>query len=215
MIIFISIQILYNTNRIHSWSKSSLLVHNEKKDVSCVVYCFHVNNKDEWALVYGNPKLDKMPLVRIQSQCITGLQLDDTECDCKQNLEFSKKMLIDNPNGGILFLLNQDGKSHGGVTKLKELSMRNSGVPGPEILNKLNIPWDIRNYSFLPQALNIIGVQNNIRLITRFNERPSHLKRDGVNVAEIVPYEYYVNKNNYKYLKMKKTHYNYNFEELG
>jgi GTP cyclohydrolase II len=192
-----------------------MLVHNENKDILCMVYCFRVNNKDEWALVYGNPQLDKYPLVRMQSQCVTGIQFDDSECDCKQNMDFSKKMLIDNPNGGILFLLNQEGKSHGGVVKLKELSMRRNGVPETEVLKKLNISWDMRDYSFLPQALNIIGVQNNIRLITRFPERVDDLKKDGVIVTETVPYNYYVTKNNCEYLKMKKIDFNYNFGELN
>ena len=126
-IIFIIIIVIYfviSKNSIQKWAKSYMLVNNNGKDIPCTVYCFRVNNADEWALVYGNPQLDEYPLVRIQSQCITGITLDDTECDCKQNMDFSKKMINENQNGGILFILNQEGKNHGGIVKLKELSMR-------------------------------------------------------------------------------------------
>lgn len=199
---------------IQKWAKSYMLVNNGDKDIPCTVYCFRVNNADEWALVYGNPQLDEYPLVRMQSQCITDITLDDTECDCKQNMDFSKKMINESPNGGILFILNQEGKNHGGIVKLKELSMRRVGIPETEVLKKLGIEWDNRNYEFIPQALSIIGVQNKIRLITRFRERANELGRDGVVVKEIVHYPYYVTKNNCEYLKMKKMDFNYNFGEI-
>ena len=68
-IIFVGFCILayntYNTNHVRSWSKSPLLV-NHGKDIQCTVYCFNVNGENEWALVYGNPQLDKYHLVRIQ-----------------------------------------------------------------------------------------------------------------------------------------------------
>ena len=217
-IIFIIIIVVYfviSKNSIQKWAKSYMLVNNNGKDIPCTVYCFRVNNADEWALVYGNPQLDEYPLVRIQSQCITGITLDDTECDCKQNMDFSKKMINESQNGGILFILNQEGKNHGGIVKLKELSMRRNGIPETEVLKKLGIAWDNRNYDFIPEALSIIGVQNKIRLITRFPERANELRQDGVVVKEIIPYPYYVTKNNCEYLKMKKINFNYNFGKIS
>jgi GTP cyclohydrolase II len=200
-----------SSNKIQSWSKSVLLVKNEEKEINCTVYCFKINNKDEWALVYGNPQLDKYPIVRLQSQCITGIELDDTECDCKQNLKFSKRILNDNPNGGVLYILNQDGRSYGGVLKLTDIEMRRQNIPQKEIIKKLNHgDWDSRNYNFIPETLEIMGLNNSIRLVTRFPEKVVDLKNSGVNVVEIIPYEYSVNKNNYNYLKMKKS-FGYNF----
>jgi GTP cyclohydrolase II len=189
-----------------------MLVKNEGREINCTVYCFKINNKDEWALVYGNPHLDKNPLVRIQSQCITGIELDDTECDCKHNLKTSKRILNDNPNGGVLFLLNQDGKSQGGVSKLKELDMRRQNVAQKDIIDNLyHGNWDNRDYDFIPDMLKIIGLNNYIRLITRYPDRISHLKKSGIDVVEVIPYDFSVNKNNYEYLKMRKS-FGYNFD---
>ena len=216
-VIFVTIfkkNFLYNKKHIQKWYKSDMLVRNDGENIPCTVYCFQVNNIDEWALVYGNPHLDEYPLVRIQSQCITGIEFDDTECDCKQNMNFSKKMINENPNGGILFLLNQEGKSHGGILKLQDLAMRKNGMPEPEILKKLAISWDRRHYEYIPQALEIIGVNNNIRIITRFNDRVNDLKKDGVIIKEVVPYPYYLTKYNCEYLKMKEREFNYNFDKI-
>jgi GTP cyclohydrolase II len=220
IIFFVILLVIYyftvhRKKTIQKWEKSYMLVNNGGKDIPCTVYCFRVNNADEWALVYGKPQLDEYPLVRIQSQCITGITLDDTECDCKQNMDFSKKMINESQNGGILFILNQEGKNHGGIVKLKELSMRRNGIPETEVLKKLGIAWDNRNYDFIPEALSIIGVQNKIRLITRFPERANELRQDGVVVKEIIPYPYYVTKNNCEYLKMKKINFNYNFGKIS
>jgi GTP cyclohydrolase II len=216
-IIFVGFCILtyntYNTNHVRSWSKAPLLV-NHGKDIQCTVYCFNVNGKDEWALVYGNPQLDKYPLVRIQSQCITGIELDDTECDCKQNLQNSKKIIAENPNGGILFLLNQDGKSHGGVIKLKELKLRRQNVKQQDIINKLhNGDWDKRDYYSVKEMLNIIGANTTIRLITRYPDKTRDISKAGIIIKEIIKYPYELTQHNYEYLKMKKS-FGYKFESL-
>jgi GTP cyclohydrolase II len=154
---------MFNTNlkQVKSWSKTDVVIDNNGEDILCSVYCFQVNNKDEWALVYGSPQLDKYPLVRIQSQCITGIVLDHAECDCKQNLKNSKKMLMNKPNGGILYILNQDGKNHGGVSKLTELEMRRQNIPQQEIINVFHHGnWDLRSYEFIPETLKIMGLNN-------------------------------------------------------
>ena len=181
--------------------------HSHDDTIDCVVYCFKNNNKDDWAVVYGNPYLDKHPLIRVQSQCITGIQLDDNECDCKQNFEISKKKILANENGGILFLLNQDGKSHGGIQKLKEIYMRNiKHIKQEKIIEKLhNGNGDVRDYKSIPKMLSIIGIKNNVKLITRNPQKEEQLIKDGLVIAEVIPYQYRItSEQNKDYLEMKK-----------
>jgi GTP cyclohydrolase II len=209
LIIIIFFLLFKNSNnyRISKWSKTQFKTKYNNTTVNCVVYCFKNNNKDEWAMVYGNPYLDEYPLIRIQSQCITGIELDDNECDCKQNFEVSKKMLIENKNGGILFLLNQDGKSHGGVQKLKEIYMRNiQHIQQETIIKELHHGnGDLRNYTYIPKMLSIIGVKNNVRLITRNPKKEEKLIEAGVVIKEVIPYSYHVtSRQNSSYLEMKK-----------
>jgi GTP cyclohydrolase II len=214
LIFFILIKIfidLYNNNRITMWAKSPCKSGNSK--INSEIYCFRVNGKDEWAIIYGNPHLDKYPLVRIQSQCVSGIELDDLECDCKDNLKFSKKLIQENPNGGILFILNQDGRSLGGVEKMEEKSLREiEGLEMDLVLNKRGHAFDKRNYHFLPEALKIMGFNNSIILITRYPGRVIDLEKSGINVVSIVKYPYNLNENNKKYIKMKKCIFGFDFE---
>ena len=204
---------LYNKNRIIIWSKCPNTTNIKMKSE---LYCFVVNGKEEWAIVYGNPHLDKYPLVRIQSQCVAGMELDDLECDCKDNLEFSKKMLQENENGGILFMLAQEGRSLGGVEKLKEKSMRViNNLDMGHILKKRGHAFDYRNYDFIPEALKIMGYGNSIILITRYPGRIKDLQNSGINVISIEKYPYVLNKYNNKYIHMKKCDFGFLFEKLN
>ena len=206
IIFFLLFKYIYNYG-ITNWSKTQFKTKYNNTLVDCVVYCFKNNDKDDWVMVYGNPHLDKYPLIRIQSQCITGIELDDNECDCKQNFEISKKMLIENENGGILFLLNQDGKSHGGVQKLKEIYMRNVQHIQQEIIIKElhHGHGDVRDYTYISEMLSIIGVKNNVRLITRNPKKEEQLIEAGVVINEVIPYPYHItSEQNKNYLEMKK-----------
>lgn len=193
---------------ITEWSKTNMKIkHSHDDTIDCVVYCFKNNNRDDWAVVYGNPYLDKHPLIRVQSQCITGMQLDDNECDCKQNFEISKKKILANENGGVLFLLNQDGKSHGGIQKLKEIYMRNiKHIKQEKIIENLhNGNGDVRDYKCIPKMLSIIGIKNNVKLITRNPQKEEQLIKDGLVIAEVIPYQYHItSEQNKDYLEMKK-----------
>lgn len=201
---------LYNNNRITEWGKSPC---DTSSKIKSELYCFRVNGKDEWAIVYGNPHMDEYPLVRIQSQCVAGIELDDLECDCKDNLKYSKKMIQENPNGGILFILDQDGRSFGGLEKLKEKSLRMiEGLEMDLILKKRGHAFDERNYHFLPEALKIMGFSNSIILITRFPGRKVDLYKSGINVVSTVKYPYTLNKYNENYIKMKKCIFGFDFE---
>lgn len=201
---------LYNRNRIVLWGKSPC---DNPSKIKSEIYCFRVNGKDEWAIVYGDPHLDQFPLVRIQSQCVTGIELDDLECDCNDNLKFSKNMLQNSPNGGILFILDQDGRKYGGVEKLKEKSLRMiEGLEMDLILKKRGHSFDNRDYKFLPEALKIMGFSNSIRLITRYPGKISDLNKSGINVVSVEKYPYELNKYNDKYIEMKKCKFGFEFD---
>ena len=148
--------------------------HSHDDTIDCVVYCFKNNNRDDWAVVYGNPYLDKHPLIRVQSQCITGMQLDDNECDCKQNFE--------------IYMRN--------IKHIKQEKI---------IENLHNGNGDVRDYKCIPKMLSIIGIKNNVKLITRNPQKEEQLIKDGLVIAEVIPYQYHItSEQNKDYLEMKK-----------
>jgi GTP cyclohydrolase II len=207
-IIFYGIS-LYNNNRIIEWAKAPW-THPENNN--SLLYCFRVNGEDQWALVYGSPEKDKYPLIRIQSQCVQGIELDDFGCDCKENLDISKKMMAENPNGGVIFILSQEGRSLGGIAKLREKSLASiEDQPTYDVVEKLGHVFDLRDYSYIPEALKIMGLNNSIRLITRFPARVNDIIKTGIDVVEVVEYPYTLNKYDYNFIKVNKCKYGYNF----
>lgn len=140
------------------------------------------------------------------------MELNDSECDCKQNLIYSKKMITENKNGGILFLLDQDGRSLGGIAKLIEKSMRMDKFMNNGIKIKKHV--DLRDYSYLPKCLKLMGYSNNIRLITRSPSKVNDLQKIGINAVEKVAYPYTITSDNNKYLQMKKCERNFDFKEM-
>ena len=203
-----------NKDKVNRYMKTSSTVSDYDKLVD--MYCFEVGGKEHWAVVYGNPEKDKFPLVRIQSQCVSGMELDDSECDCKQNLIYSKKMITENKNGGILFLLDQDGRSLDGIEKLIEKKMRMDKFMNKKTIieTKNQVFLDFRDYNYLPTCLKLMGYSNNIRVITRFPGRVRDLQKSGINVVEIVEYPFTITSDNSKYLQMKKCSRGFDFKEI-
>jgi GTP cyclohydrolase II len=205
--------LFFDKNKIEDYVKTSCKVSDY--DELVYIYCFRINGKDQWAIVYGNPEKDQYPLVRVQSQCVTGMEFNDTECDCKQNLTYSKKMIQENKNGGILFLLNQDGRNLGGCEKLTEKHMRMDKLMNMTTILKLrNHVFDLRDYNYLPECLKLMGFSNSIRLITRFPTKANDIIKSGINVVEIIHYPYTITSDNYKYLQMKKCEFNFDFPDI-
>lgn len=184
------------------------------------IYCFKVldtTNKsylDEWSLVYKDPTLDEFPLVRVQSQCVPGITFDDMECDCKQNLSFSKEMIINNPNGGIIFLIQaQEGRQQGGIAKTRQIKIRKTtSAILRDILEEEGSVYDERNYDFIPEALKIMGIQGKINIITRFPARVTDMEKDGIKINDVVGYPYYIDRYNLKYMAEKECVYDFNFD---
>lgn len=179
-------------SKITEWIECPMNVENSEFIGS--VYCFVVNGKDNFAYVYKSADLSKdfIPTVRFQSQCITGIILGDTECDCRQNLLYSQQYLAQLPNGGILFILNDDGKGQGGIIKLKQKKLRMEGMCMGDILDIPVGVWDARNYKWLPEAMKIIGVPPICKTITRNPQKVECLVRDGLEIVEAVGYNYHI-----------------------
>lgn len=193
---------------IEAWESSPMEVENGGKGT---VYCFVVNGKDNWAFVYKTPEKDEIPTIRFQSSCISGIELGDIECDCKQNLINSTNYLSKLPNGGILFILNDDGKNIGGINKLKQKKMRLQGIPMKTILDITGTSFDERKYTFLPEALRIMGFSPKCKVISRFPSKVKDLIRDGLEIVEAIPYEYYITSGNQDYMAMKKNDFDFQF----
>lgn len=147
--------------------------------------------------IYGN----KVPLVRVHSECITGDIFGSCKCDCGQQLDSSLQQI--SAEGGILIYLRQEGRGIGLVNKLKAYVLQEQGLDTVEANVKLGLPIDNRDYAVAYQMLKYLGLDA-VRLLTNNPEKIADLERYGIKVTERISLEIEATETNRHYLKTKK-----------
>jgi GTP cyclohydrolase II len=155
------------------------------------------------ALVRGNIKGKKAPLVRVHSQCLTGDVLSSLRCDCRAQLELSLKKIAQAPSG-ILLYLPQEGRGIGLMNKLRAYELQDQGMDTVEANESLGFAADAREYDFPAQILKQLGATK-IRLLSNNPEKVRQLEESGIRVVERVPCQPRVSKISRSYLKVKKA----------
>lgn len=146
--------------------------------------------------LYGN----RVPLVRVHSECITGDVFGSCKCDCGKQLDLSLSMIA--AEGGVLLYLRQEGRGIGLANKLKAYSLQEQGLDTVEANLKLGLPADDRDYAVAYQMLKYLGIDT-IRMLTNNPLKITALERYGI-TAERVPLETKATDENRHYLKTKK-----------
>ena len=77
-------------------------------------------------LVLGEPS-QEVPLVRIQSQCITGDVLRSLRCDCGEQLELAMQAIAAE-GCGLLIYEQQEGRGIGLMAKLQAYALQDQGL---------------------------------------------------------------------------------------
>ncbi len=107
------------------------------------------------------------PLVRVHSECYTGETVWSARCDCGEQLDEAARLmsLPDNPAGGIIIYLRQEGRGIGLSEKLKAYNLQDLGSDTVEANLLLRHPADARSYGLATAMLMDLG-QTDIRLLT-------------------------------------------------
>lgn len=150
-------------------------------------------------LVIYKENLEKIPIVRIHSECLTGDAIGSLKCDCRDQLEYALK-LAEQTNGMVIYL-RQEGRSIGLLNKINAYALQDQGLNTIEANHQLGFEADQRTYEVVPYILNHFNIQK-IKLLTNNPHKVSSLET--IEVVERVPIIMDSNQHNVDYLGVKK-----------
>jgi GTP cyclohydrolase II len=124
--------------------------------------------REHVALAIGSRSAERVPLVRLHSECLTGDVLGSLKCDCGAQLDRAlAAMAGEAANGGwgLLLYLRQEGRGIGLVNKLRAYRLQDQGFDTLEANQRLGLPAEARDFPVAARMLGLLGV-NAVRLLT-------------------------------------------------
>ena len=144
-------------------------VMKDKKGFEHAVFSVGLDNKD------------RVPLVRIHSECLTGDAFTSLKCDCGPQLKAAMKRIQEDGCGAILYM-RQEGRGIGLKEKIKAYALQDIGYDTLDANTALNHPADAREYSFCAEMLEQVGVKK-VNLMTNNPLKISGLRENGITVV--------------------------------
>jgi GTP cyclohydrolase II len=159
--------------------------------------CYH------WAFVQDDGDKKKNPLVRIESECLTGHVFGSLLCDCGDQLSQGLAQIAEYGKGALVYL-RQEGRGIGLKAKLEAYYQQQvHGLDTVDANIAVGMPEDARDYIIGAQILNSLGFEN-IKLLTNNPAKIKGLTRYGIGVEGTVSHIIPPSELNARYLETKK-----------
>ena len=162
--------------------------------------------REHVALVLGTQSGERIPLVRLHSECLTGDVLGSRKCDCGPQLDAALAAMADEARAGgwgVLLYLRQEGRGIGLINKLRAYALQDQGFDTVEANERLGLPSEARDFPVAARMLELLGVRA-IRLLTNNPAKVAALEAQGVAVIERVAHALPANPHNVRYLATKR-----------
>ena len=130
---------------------------------------------------FGNA--DRVPMVRIHSECFTGDVLGSLRCDCGEQLALSKKLIAEHGYGFIIYLRDHEGRGVGLAEKLKAYQLQDQGLDTVDANLSLGHPIDAREWADVVEIANTLELRE-IELLTNNPAKVKALLDAGFNVFQ-------------------------------
>lgn len=158
---------------------------------------------DEHVAVVKDDDSDKIPMIRVHSECFTGDVMHSLRCDCNEQLHKALMMIEEYGKGAVIYMRNHEGRGIGLVNKIKAYALQDKGQDTIEANISLGFPVDLRDYGAGAQIIRDLGF-NNFNLITNNPKKIVGLKGYGLEINDIIKIKSDINVHNKKYLDTKK-----------
>lgn len=175
----------------------------EYGDFTIYGYLNKLNGQEHVALVKDDGS-DKLPLVRMHSECLTGDLFHSLKCDCNSQLVNSLKMIDEYGKGALVYLKDHEGRGIGLINKIKAYKLQEQGQDTIEANHSLGFETDLRDYGDGAQILLDLGYEK-FKLITNNPIKIIGLEGYGLQVEDRVEVQSCVTEYNKKYLDTKKN----------
>ena len=157
----------------------------------------------EHVAVVKDDNSDKIPLIRVHSECFTGDVLHSLRCDCNAQLHQALRMIEEHGRGALIYMRNHEGRGIGLVNKIKAYALQDKGQDTIEANISLGFPVDLRDYGVGAQIILDLGF-NNFNILTNNPKKIIGLRGYGLKINDIINIRTDINEYNEKYLNTKK-----------
>ncbi len=157
----------------------------------------------EYAALVKDDGSDKIPAVRVHSECLTGDIFHSLKCDCNSQLHGAMKYVNEYGKGAVIYMRGHEGRGIGLVNKIKAYKLQECGQDTVEANISLGFKPDLRNYGDGAQIILDIGFTT-FNLITNNPKKIIALKGYGLNVNEVIKLTPEINQYNKRYMDTKK-----------
>lgn len=154
------------------------------------------------AITYGDVRGKEKVLLRVHSECFTGEVLHSLKCDCREQLDYAMRAIVEE-GSGIIIYLRQEGRGIGLGNKIRAYALQEEkGADTVDANRLLGFADDLRRYHVATAILHEYGITS-VRLLTNNPEKVEALKEAGLTV-ERLPVRIDAHSHNEGYLSAKK-----------
>ncbi|MEN3791636.1 GTP cyclohydrolase II RibA [Fulvimarina sp. MAC3] len=151
------------------------------KKAEFVVFRGGLSQRDQVAIVVGDPDLARPVPIRIHSSCLTGDLFGSLKCDCGDQLREGLR-LIEMRGGGVLFYLDQEGRGTGIGAKMRAYGYQSHGLDTIDADAALGFGADSRRYGAAVAMLRALGIAS-VELLTNNPNKAAFLEKAGISVT--------------------------------
>lgn len=172
-------------------------------DSQFVVFRGGLAQKDQVAIIVGNPDFKAPVPIRIHSSCITGDLCGSLKCDCGDQLRnglHSLKAM----GGGVLLYLDQEGRGTGIGAKMRAYGYQHLGLDTIDADAELGFGSDHRRYEAAIAMLRLLDIKK-VVIFTNNPTKIAALVEGGVDVQRRVAVTGEVTVENEGYLRTKRA----------